>query len=138
MTIPKLHTVLYANALFSCSSAVLMLLFPGLLAVYVINLPVSVFRLLGGALLLFALDVFLTARKIAPSRGKVIYIFAADLAWVILTPVAMVVLSERLARVGNLLLVDIALVVATFATFEWLALKRSDDSRPAGIFQTRS
>jgi len=128
MTIPKIHTVLYANASFCFASAVLIVLLPGMLAEYVINLPALVFRLLGAGLLLFALDVFLTARKEAPSRGKVLYIFAADLSWVVLTPVVLLTLQERITSLGNLLLVDIALIVAAFAAFEWLALKRMANS----------
>ena len=128
MTVPKIHTILYANASFCLASALLILLLPGLLAEFVIDLPVIVFRILGVGLLLFALDVFLTARKESPSRGKVLYIFAADLAWVVLTPVVLLTLPERITSLGNLLLVDIALIVAAFATIEWLALKRMSDS----------
>jgi len=131
MSAPKIHTVLYANASFCLASALLIILIPGLLAEYVINLPVIAFRLLGAGLLLFALDVFLAARKETPARGKVLYIFAADLAWVVLTPMVLLMLQERITSLGNLLLVDIALIVTAFAAFEWLALKRMNGRRSA-------
>ena len=128
MSVPKINTVLYANASFCLASAVLIMLLPGMLADLVISLPLVVFRILGIGLLLFALDVLITARKESPSRGKVIYIFVADLAWVLMTPVVLFTLQERITNLGNLLLVDIAIVVGAFATFEWLAMGRMESS----------
>lgn len=121
---PRVQYVLYANALFCLASAMLILLLPGILAEYVINLPGMVFRVLGMVLVLFAIDVFLTARKAAPSRGKILYLFSADLAWVLLTPVVMAVWQNRITGLGNWILVDIALIVAAFAALEWQSLKR--------------
>ena len=83
MSMPKLNTVLYANATFCLASAIVIVLLPNILAEFVIDLPVIVLRILGIGLLLFALDVFLTARMQSPSRAKIVYIFIADLAWVI-------------------------------------------------------
>ncbi len=126
MKIPRIQTILYANAGFCLFSALVIVLFSGLLARYVINLPSLVFIALAVGLILFALDVFLTARQVAPTRGKVLYIFYADLAWVLLTPVVMVALNDRLTRLGNLVLVDIALIVSAFAALEWLALRKRE------------
>jgi len=121
---PRVQSVLYANASFCLASALLILLVPGILAEYVISLPVLAFRILGVLLVLFAIDVFMTARKPAPSRGKILYLFSADLAWVLFTPVVMLVWQDRMTGLGNWLLVDIALVVAAFAALEWQSLKR--------------
>ena len=124
MRIPKIQTTLYANAAFCSLSALLIVFLPGLLAEYIINLPAMVFILLGAGLLVFALDVFLTARKTSPSRGKVLYIFFADKSWLLMTPVVMIMLSDRITSLGNILLVDIALVVAVFAAFEWAEISK--------------
>lgn len=124
MSLPKIHVVLYANASFCLASALLILLLPGILANYLIDLPLIVFRILGVGLLLFAVDVFFTARNSSPSYGKLLYIFGADLAWVVLTPVVMLLLQDRITSLGNLVLVDVALIVAVFAVGEWLAMRR--------------
>ena len=96
MEIPKLKTVLYANAIFCSVSAGVILVAPGLLAQHVINLPVIVFMILGIGLMVFALDVFMTARKPAVTTGRALYIFCADVAWVVLTPVVMLLLATVL------------------------------------------
>lgn len=130
MTLPRINAVLYANASFCLASALLILLVPGLLADYVVALPVIAFRILGIGLLLFAVVVILTARNSSPSRGRVLAIFAADLAWVILTPLVMLVFQGRITSLGNLLLVGIALIVGAFAGCEWLAMRRMGSDSP--------
>ena len=124
MKIPSIQTILYANSAFCLSSTAVILVFPGQLAEYVINLPRGVLMALSVGLLLFALGVWLTAREVTPSRGRVLVIFGADVAWVVLTPVILLFLQGRITSLGNLVLVDIALVVAALAAFEWLALGR--------------
>jgi hypothetical protein len=46
-----------------------------------------------------------------------------DISWVLATPVAIILLADRLTPLGNLLLIDIALIVAALAVFEGLAIK---------------
>ena len=122
MGIPNLKTVLYANAIFCSVSALVILIFSGLLAQYVIDLPVLVFIVLGIGLMAFALDVFFAACKAIPSRGKALYIFFADLSWVILTPIAMLLLTDKITGLGNFLLLDIAIIVGSLAVFEWVGI----------------
>lgn len=124
MQAPPLKGVLVANALFCSINALLFLFLPALIAEYVIDLPSFVFMLLGGGLLIFAVDVYHTSRKPVPSRGKLMYIFFADLGWVFMTPVMMFVLSDRLTGLGNLLLLDIAIIVTVFAYLEWLGIHK--------------
>jgi hypothetical protein len=129
MLVPKISTVLFANAGFCFASALLIVLFPGALAEFVIDLPVTALRILGIGLLLFAVDVFLAARQGPLSRGKVLYIFGADLSWVVLTPVVLLLMQQRVTGLGNSLLVIIALIVASFAALEWLALGQVGNRR---------
>ena len=124
MGIPNLKTVLYANAIFCSVSALVILILPGLLAQFVIDLPALVFIVLGIGLMAFAVDVFFTARKVTPSRGKVLYIFFADLSWVILTPLVMLLLADKITGLGNFLLLDIAIIVGLFAAFEWVGIDK--------------
>lgn len=123
----KLRNVLYANTLFSTLSGLAMLLFSGWISGQVIDIPQYILMGMGVGLLLFAADTFYIAGKLPGSLVQAKLIFLADLGWVLATPVAMVMLSERLTSLGNFLLVDIALIVAGFAFFEWLAMKNADD-----------
>ena len=102
---------------------------PSLLAQYIIDLPVVVFIVLGAGLLLIAVGVCLTARIPSPSRTSVLTIFSADLAWVILTPIVMLLLSDRITQLGNIILLDIAVIVAAFAAFEWIGMGRLHPSK---------
>jgi hypothetical protein len=124
MKAPKLSSVLYANAIFCSGSALSILLLPGLIASSLIDLPSVAFMVLGIGLLLFALDVFLTARKANPSQAKLFYILIADVSWVLLTPIVMVLFADRITGWGNIILVDIAVIVGALAAFEWAGLKR--------------
>ena len=131
MRVPKINTTLYANAVFSVTSGVVFLLFPGFLAESIIELPSIVFLVLGIGLLLFALDVYLTARKNPPSRGKVLYIFGADVAWVVGTPIALLLLADRMTSLGVMLFIDIAVIVAVFAALEWFGLAKLTEETSA-------
>lgn len=130
---PKLKTVLYGNTLFSTVSGAVMLLLADWITANLIDLPTIVFRVMGIGLLLFALDVFMVARKspISVSRAKLIY--WADIAWVVATPMAMYLLSDRLTELGNWLLLEIAFIVAVIAVFEHLAMKRDALSLSAAV-----
>jgi FtsH-binding integral membrane protein len=124
MKTPKISTVLYANAIFCSLSALAILLTPGFIARTLIDLPSWAFIVLGIGLLLFALDVFVTARQENPSRAKLLYIFFADVTWVVLTPVVMIVLADQITGWGYAVLTDIALIVGAFAALEWIGMNK--------------
>ncbi|MCB1670579.1 MAG: hypothetical protein R3F41_20350 [Gammaproteobacteria bacterium] len=121
MKLPRIQAVLTANWVFCLFSTALILLFTGTVIEYLIDLPRPVFVVLSLVLVLFALYVFLTARHSEPGRARILVIFVADLAWVVMTPVVMLVLQDRITPLGNLVLVGIVLLVAAFAVLEWLA-----------------
>lgn len=123
-SIPRIQKVLVANAAFSGISGLLIMIFSEALVAQVMHLPVAVYRVLGTVLGLFALAVFLTARQAMPGRGSIMAILCADIAWLALTPVILLLLQQRLTGLGNLLLLVIAVAVALFAALEWLTLKR--------------
>lgn len=129
MAVPSLKTTLYANASFCTLSALVILIIPGWIGTNIIELPTWILIVLGIGLVLFAIDVFFTARSANPTRAKVLYIFSADVAWVILTPVVMLLLADRISQLGNFVLLDIAIIVAIFAALEFRGLNSEDSGQ---------
>ena len=123
MRIPKLRTVLYANTVFSTLSGTVMLVFSGWIAERVLDFPSIVYLLMGAGLLGFAAAVFYVAQTAPVNMTMARWVLWADISWVLATPVAIILLAERLTSLGSLLLIDIAMIVAALAVFEWLAIK---------------
>ena len=123
MRIPKLSTVLYANTAFSTLFGMLMLVFSGWIATRVLDFPSIVYLLMGAGLLGFAAAVFCVAQTAPVNIVMARWVLWADISWVLATPVAIILLAERLTSLGSLLLIDIAMIVAALAVFEWLAIK---------------
>ena len=123
MRIPKLRTVLYANTVFSTLSGMVMLVFSGWIAERVLDFPAIVYLLMGAGLLGFAAAVFYVAQTAPVNIAMARWVLWADIFWVLATPVAILLLAERLTSLGSLLLIDIAMIVAALAVFEWLAIK---------------
>ena len=72
----------------------------------------------------FAADVaFVATRKpISPGLAKMVTL--ADLAWVLATPVVMLLGASWLSFWGHVLLLDVALLVAFCALCQWRGLQR--------------
>lgn len=124
MRIPKLKTVLYANTVFSILSGVTMLLFSDWITARVLDLPSITYLFMGTGLLGFGAGVLYVARTVPVTMKMARTVLWTDISWVLATPVIMVLLSDRLTSLGNLLLIDIAIIVAVLAVFEALAIKQ--------------
>ncbi|HIN90754.1 MAG TPA: hypothetical protein EYN04_09045 [Porticoccaceae bacterium] len=123
MRTPKLKTVLYANTAFSTLSGLVMLVFSAWIASRVLDLPSIVYLLMGVGLLGFAAAVYYVAQTVPATMAMSRAVLWVDISWVLATPVAIILLADRLTPLGNLLLIDIALIVAALAVFEGLAIK---------------
>jgi len=123
MRTPKLKTVLYANTAFSTLSGLVMLVFSAWIASRVLDLPSIVYLLMGVGLLGFAAAVYYVAQTVPATMAMSRVVLWVDISWVLATPVAIILLADRLTPLGNLLLIDIALIVAALAVFEGLAIK---------------
>ena len=123
MRIPKLRTVLYANTAFSTISGMVILVFSGWIAERVLDFPSIVYLLMGAGLFGFAAAVFYVAQTVPATMVMARWVLWADISWVLVTPVAILLLADRLTSLGSLLLIDIALIVAALAVFEGLAIK---------------
>ena len=123
MRTPKLKTVLYANTAFSTLSGLVMLVFSAWIASRVLDLPSIAYLLMGVGLLGFAAAVYYVAQTVPATMAMSRAVLWVDISWVLATPVAIILLADRLTPLGNLLLIDIALIVAALAVFEGLAIK---------------
>lgn len=117
------HT-LYANTIFSGLSGMAMALLPNQIETFVGGETPEIVFMLGLGLIGFAVFTFTTAREVPLNRFKVWAIFWADVLWVVAT--ALVIVSDifSMNTIGNLAMAGLALVVADFAFFQWLGLRR--------------
>ena len=124
MRIPGLPATLCSNALFSGIGGVALLIAPEAIAALMGGFPALICRLAGAGLGVFACDVAWVACRLPGSMRFVKWIFAADAAWVLATPIVMLGFADQLSLWGHLLLIDVGLVVALFAFLEWRGLQQ--------------
>ena len=113
-----LRKALCANALFSLVCGLELLLLPATVAALLGDIPTLPLQVIGAGLLLFAAQLLWVASRttVAPLQARLIT--WADWGW------AMLLLSERLALSGYLLLTAVAAVVALCAYFQGVGLQR--------------
>lgn len=117
-----LTRTLRANATFSVISGVVLAL--GAIPIgRRVEVPPIVVAAIGAALIPFALFVWRTAARssLPGARG----VLAADIAWVLGAAIVVLGVPDTMNSVGVSALVLITVVVADFALFEWVGLRRS-------------
>lgn len=120
----SLKTALLFNAVFSAVCGGLLLLFPSAVAALMGDFNPLILMVLGAGLLLFAVDVAWVATRKPISQLLAKMITTADVAWVLATPVVMIVAAPWLSVWGQVLLLDVALLVAFCALCQWRGLQR--------------
>lgn len=120
----SLKYALLFNATCSALLGAALLLAPDVLASLMGEFSSLILKILGGALLFFAADVAFVATRQPVSPGLAKMITVADLAWVLATPVVMLLGSSWLSFWGHVLLLDVALLVAFCALCQWRGLQR--------------
>jgi len=119
---PLLQALLQ-NALFSGSSALLMVLGAGWIAAQLgleSTLPVYV---LAAVLVLFALQLGNIVRSAAIRSWEVTGIIAADIVWVVASVVLLALFHEQLTTTGLLLVDAVAIAVLFFAVQQYRGLR---------------
>ena len=119
-----LRRVLLGNIAFSVLSGAACLLGANALAAFMGIPQPAILMALGGALLLFALGVYLTASQRPLDRRKATAIFAADVAWVVGSLGVLALDLFGLTTEGRWLVLIIADVVLGFAVLEFFGLRR--------------
>lgn len=120
----SLKNALLFNAACSALLGAALLLAPDVLATLMGELSSLLLKILGVALLFFAAAAAFVATREPVSPGLARMITVADLAWVLATPVVMLLGSSWLSFWGQVLLLDVALLVAFCALCQWRGLQR--------------
>jgi hypothetical protein len=124
-----LRRTLFGNVAFSLASGVAVLLFSGPIAEFMGIAAPALLLVIGGGLLAFALMVFQTARQVPLNRARATLILIADVLWVVGTAVILVTDLFALTDGGKVVSLVVALIVADFAVFEWIGLRRGQRGR---------
>lgn len=117
---------LTANAVFSATTGVVLLAAPGLVAsaLFVRGEAFEVaLRGLGLGLVSFALAVGVLAARLRPRPALIVVTSAADLAWSLATPIALVWFGDAVRPVGLMVFVVIGVVVFVFAVAQLLGVR---------------
>lgn len=133
MKTPELKSTLMFNAAFSALTGVACLAFGDGVAGLLGTVPPVAIHVLGGLLIVFAIEVFWVARRLPSSYGFAMAIFMADVAWIALTPVVIAVFASYLSTTGVWLLVDVAVIVGVLAWLEYPGLKKLKRFGSAGF-----
>ena len=119
-----LQRPLRANAVFSGASGLLLALAPGWWAARIGLGPPWLLAALGMGLVAFAALVLWTSARPSERRGVIAGIIAADLGWVLATPLVMAAGATRLSAFGVVLLAGVAAFVALLAGLQWRGRRR--------------
>lgn len=120
----SLKNALLFNAVCSTLLGAALLLAPNAIATLMGRFDTLILLVLGAGLLLFAADVAFVAtrREISPKLARLITF--ADIGWVIATPVVMAVAAPWLSFWGQLLILDVGILVAFCAFCQWRGIQR--------------
>jgi ribosome-associated toxin RatA of RatAB toxin-antitoxin module len=126
----QLQKSLLLNAVFSCISGVILVVFPKPIAViFKVSAP-EIFRLIGIALLFFAGTIFYELRK--QRLVAVLWIITQDMLWV-LTSITLILLQPfQISKTGNSVIAIIALIVLFMAINQTKAIAQVDGSNVKG------
>lgn len=122
----SLKHALWGNAVFSTTCAILLLGLTQPLATVIGSVPQDILIFLGLALAAFAAQLLWVAAGKPIKRALATAITAADAAWVIATPVILILFPNYFTEFGNLILVIVAGAVGCCAILQYRALTRLD------------
>lgn len=118
----KLKTALRANAAFSATSGIALILFANSIADLMNITNANILLFIGIGLLFFASTVFLAASRKEIRSKEVKGIIIQDWAWVLGSAVLLVLRPFDISLTGNWIIATIALIVAFFALAQRKAL----------------
>jgi hypothetical protein len=120
----RLKNVLMVNALSSGATGLLLVSFPGFVAALFGTAAQWPFVAAGIFLILFAAYVFAQARTGAISRGKLKFIIAMDILWVVESAVILLPQLFGLTAVGYAIIAAVAAWVSLMAVLQIKGLRR--------------
>ncbi len=118
-----LKNTLLANVSFSLVCGITLLVLPGKISALMGSFPSWLLMVIGGCLVVFAADVYWISRHLPHAKARAQVIFLADIAWVLITPIILALFYSSFSQLGIIVFIDITLVVAVLAFFEWKGLQ---------------
>jgi len=115
-----LTTTLTANALFSGLSGMLLTIAAAPMAHW-LGIPIWICFAVGGGLVLFSVQVAMTARNPQPTAVRMVII--ADAVWVVSASALIAVFPESMSDQGLVALGIVTIGVAVFAVLQWIGLR---------------
>lgn len=128
----RLKNALLLNAVSSGATGLLLLIFPGFFAGLFGTSQSIPYTVTGIFLLFFALDVYLQSRKDPLHYGRVQWIIALDILWVVGSLIIIVPRLFNLTAIGYILIGGVALWVAAMAVLQSLGLRQLSGKSTAG------
>jgi hypothetical protein len=119
-----LRRTLLVNGVFSAVSGAAILSVSEQVAAFLGVPAPAAMVVLALVILAFALFVFLTLRSVPMNRGQATLILIGDIVWVVASAVILLGDLFSLTAGGRLAVLIVGLIVADFALFEWLGLRR--------------
>ena len=127
----SLIRTLKLNALFTSTSAILLIVFNRELMPLLSISVAWLLPVIGGLLLLYALDLFTTARKKETPLSKAYYFIIGDLAWVVASILLLTIYFEDFSSLGILLIDMVAIIVGIFGILQFRYVSKANSSQTA-------
>lgn len=124
-----LRYALGANALFSAACGIACLFFTTSIASVMGDVDLWFLRLLGAALLLFAVFLLWLIRRPSPHPIASLFVTLADLGWVVSSLVLLVLGPDAISAEGQFLIAGVAAMVLLFALLQMAGLRAQTANR---------
>lgn len=131
----SLRLALTSNAIFSFSSALLMIFIPTQVGHWLgIQAPL-IFQMLGIGLALFAVELIYQATRQRMTTWRALIASIADFSWVIGSILLLMVFPQLFSSLGNILIMGIAGVVFCFGTWQLWAIGKAHQTGQNGNYR---
>ena len=114
-----LQRTLLANASFCLLCGLGLVFFTNAITTFAISLPTWLLLGVGLGLIAFAVDVYWLSQHLDRAKNRVFAVFWGDVAWVVMTPIVLILFATHFSALGQWLMIEIAVIVAIFAWLEW-------------------
>ncbi len=130
-----LRSALLTNAVFSLSSALLMIFQPSLVGNWLgISAPL-ILQAVGVGLVIFAVDLFHQATRHRIATWRALYASVADFLWVIGTFILLVLFPSTLSLTGVALVISVALAVFLFGSWQLWGIGQAHKLETSGQYR---
>ncbi|MDZ7736025.1 MAG: SRPBCC family protein [Gammaproteobacteria bacterium] len=130
-----MRTALLANALFSASCGLIMILNPAWVGALLGFEATRVFMLVGAGLVLFATDLVHQATRTRMQTWRALYASAADILWVLGSILGVLLFGEWLSASGMITVVTVTGIVLAFGISQLWGIDRLHRNPETGLYR---